>query len=654
MVKKRDKKGGRSSVDMMKCKYCGSLFYDKDIKKYRCFERTEAGGGGNLVVKNLDSSCSLFTETDKPTVAEKDTAEQEEIKGRFIFDEDRIWKEKVFAFSKITDQTAGFGLLLPEESIRRDRKNRIVKKDQINSPVIILSDGRMLPVEISLNEKYKVKYTTIPGKLDRRWSLQSIKRFTDGKEEKKDGFEIFKKIKKNYESQMYFSAGEWYNLHALWDIGTYFFLLFKAFPIMEIRGLPGTAKTKIMKISRMFSFNATKITINPSGPTLFRETNDLRPTKYIDEAEKLFKFERGQLIADDRVELINASYSCDGCVPRMDKIGNRLVCIYYQTYSPTMLASINGLMGATEERAIVHVTIKAGDEDKRGETEPESDTPEAQKIRDDLYIFALQNWGEIEKEYNNLESANLKKRDFQIWKPILALAKFLNEDLYKNMVAFADKLTTIRKGDGIPEDTFKYRILMIVWNMIQKKEKILVKVIRARMGGEKPPSCKSISSHLDKIGFYEDRQHTKHGSCFNLSQERFESIVNTICPSLFSNYSSSSSSSSSLPIKEERIGDEWVTNKGKGDEKQKALGDESDESDKGEGAPPTGRGSKQLIKTHQDIINFIQNNDQGRGVEVGQLFNNGLGESEVIKALKVLKSKGEIFTPKPDIVKVLS
>ena len=115
------------------------------------------------------------------------------------------------------------------------------------------------------------------------------------------------RIKEIYEKYLYYNNKTWYAIHALWDMGTYFFLLLKAYPLLELRGIRGSAKTKTMGISSSITFNATDIMINPSESALFRETNEKRPTKYIDEAEKLFKVEKGKVIPDTRAELINSS-----------------------------------------------------------------------------------------------------------------------------------------------------------------------------------------------------------------------------------------------------------------------------------------------------------------------------------------------------------
>lgn len=102
---------------------------------------------------------------------------------------------------------------------------------------------------------------------------------------------------------------------------------------------------------------------------MFRLTHSNRPTKYIDECEKLFQFIAGAGQSSPIVELINGSYSKGSSVPRLEKISNVYRLVNFRGYSLTMLEGIIGLRVATETRARTHITTKASDNDKRGEIE---------------------------------------------------------------------------------------------------------------------------------------------------------------------------------------------------------------------------------------------------------------------------------------------
>ncbi|MBU0460776.1 MAG: hypothetical protein KJ771_08290, partial [Nanoarchaeota archaeon] len=244
-----------------------------------------------------------------------------------------------------------------------------------------------------------------------------------------------------------FSNDNWYSIHTLWDIGTYFYSLFVYYPLFELRGLKATGKTKIMSISRQFTFNATEEMTNPSEATLFRITHEQRPTKYVDEAEKLYTVYKGKVEADPRAELINSGYKYTGTVPRQEKMGNKYLTIYYKTYSPTMIGSINGLYGATEDRAIVHVTVKPLGKDKRGSIEPNDKNGKWQEIRDELYLFSLQNWKLIKAKYDDFQlKTKLTNRDLWLWKPLFVLANMVEPKLFEEIKTFAESLNDIKKN----------------------------------------------------------------------------------------------------------------------------------------------------------------------------------------------------------------
>lgn len=550
---------------------------------WHCF-RCDCGGGvakaialNKGIIKNCeeDLSPAQFKEVleiarneyglKKPEKKES----SEVITGRYIFDSEKIVKPAVFSCHKI-DNSFGYGFLLPKEIPIYEGKGeerRIVGRRQIRSPVIITSDRKLIEPTNETENKYKIKYIAIPNELQLRIMPEVLEKFLNNQNEKVSGEEIFKKIKTTgYEKFLVFNNPVWYDIHALWDIGTYFFELFNNFPIFELRGVSGTAKSKVMKVSRFFTLNPSQIMINPSEASLFRLTHSNRPTKYIDECEKLFLFINGAWQSSPIVELINGSYTKGSAVARLERFGNDFKIIFYQCYSPTMLGSIAGLRDATETRAITHIMTKAPDKDSRGQIEPEDFEEEQvyQDIRNQLYIFALENWKKIEETYKTIEINSLKKRDLQLWKPILSIAKTISEELYQKVLKFAEKVSEQRKQDFITEGSTHYKILSLLKEQLDFGEtKIYIKPITQKFneGKEegKKTAEKTISSHFDKLGFKEFRDRDMNGSFLEITKDIYENIVNPICPSL-SYYSSYSTYSSLDKGKEAKSNDEGMTN----------------------------------------------------------------------------------------------
>jgi hypothetical protein len=515
------------------------------------------------------------------------SADTQRLVNVYIFDEDKLLRPAVFSQTSFSDYF-GYGLLLPKEKDMLDKKGDLVGYEQVWNPVMV-SNHSLFEISKENMLKHKMQFNAIPSNLPLRWSLKSIKSYLQLDCPAINGYELFKKIRQQYEKYSFYRDSKWYDVHSLWDFGTYSFMIFNSYPLMELRGISGSSKSKQMRISSYIAFNATDLMVNPSESSLFRETHDKRPTKYIDEAERLFKYnpKTKQIEQDSRAELINASYSKNGVVPRVEKIGNKFVTFYYHCYSPTQIASINGLFGATENRAITHIMTKSPDNDKRGELDPETDVddPIWQEIRDELYIYTLQNWQKIKDLYRNFnEETKLKKRDLQIWKPLLVIAKLLNDDIFQDVLAFAEKISEQRKQDLISEGSFDFKILNVVRSLVLEDSKIYVKTMRDRYGLLYPSDeirsgfNKTISSKLDNLGFKELRKKDMTGSYFEITQDTFETIVAPICPDL-SSYSSYSSENNELKLKNKKSNDESMMNDDESNFKVEKIYDEYDEND---------------------------------------------------------------------------
>lgn len=461
----------------------------------------------------------------------------------FLFNENEIIQKRIFpslVLKKGKENIFGFGILLPRNEDIKNKNNEIIGTKQVWRPVIITSNRRGLVISEWFRKEYKIDFEAIPFDMKLRWSLSDIKDFTNSKYvDKIDGYDLFKKIKQEYEHYLYFRNDIWYSVNALWDLGTYLHQLFSAFPLKEERGLAGSAKSKTMVVSSYITLNATEIMTNPSESTLFRLTEEIRPTKYIDEAEKLFKFTKEGMEADNRVELINASYTRNGVVPRQEKIGNSYTTKWYHVYSPTRIASINGLYGATESRAITQIHSKNPDKDNRGERDPEDDFEHKKwkDIRNLCYRWALTNWQEVHNAYHVfVNETKLKKRDFQIWKPLLVIASVLDKDtLFKEIVEFAEKLSEQRKDDILSEGTLDYKYLNCINKLFGQisSNKIYIDDIRLKFKiiyphDDLPKSNKSISSRIDKLGFKELRGRDNQKSYYEINKSIFDEIISPI------------------------------------------------------------------------------------------------------------------------------
>jgi len=492
----------------------------------------------------------------------KQKINREKLKS-FIWDEDKVIKKFSFPIDICKDKFQ-LGLFIPKNVNEINSKGKDLGERQKQIPCIITSDREIFEINYKNLDLLKIGFDNIPAQLPKRWGLKNIKSFLDGTDKKPVGKELLKNIIERYTKYLYKRNNTWYKVSSLWDIGTYLYMCFEAYPLYELRGLAGTGKTKENVVSSYISFNGGQIMINPSEATLFRETDEVRGTKYFDEAEKLFVFNKltKQYEGDVRTELINASYTKEGRVPRQEKIGNKFVTKWYSPYSPTRLTSINGLYGATETRAITQITTKSPNDDDRGEVDPAEDRNNKvwENIRDECYRFALYNWKEIKEIYNNFpKKIGLKRRDYQIWKPLLSIAKFISEEDYKEILNFAIEQSDMRLDDLIPESSFDYMCLSALKDTIKNYHH----TDRHYLDKIKDSFCnqqnrqdnhdiylnRNIGTHLKRLGF--EKKRDGNGTYIIADMDIFNSIVSPMCPQL-TDLSTLSTLSTHLNIKDKK------------------------------------------------------------------------------------------------------
>lgn len=499
-------------------------------------------------------------DTEKKRRAEKGKQRLKEIApevpvdfSRLIFDPNEV--QEVVPFPMFaTGDVFGIGILHPAWRDKRDPKtNETVGQEQYDA-AILLTDKGPQKVFGGKCDALKVRFETMPSDLSRRCSLERVRQLIERTAPTQDPRSIYERIKAAYEEYLFYNDQRWYSIHALWDIGTYYHQQFHAYPYLELRGLKETAKSKTMTVSGQITFNATPVYTNVTPATLFRETNDKRPTTYLDECENLFKVVKGGKVEhDERVEVLNAGYTREGTVPRQEARGKRYVTVVYRCYSPKMLGSINGLQGATETRAIVHVTTRAPRNDQRGEREIDSHDPRWSVIRDDLYALALQEARRVREIYTALGQANptrLRKREYQLWRPLLTIARLIGDDVFDLVVEHAEKLALVRQASDINEESLEYRALARAWELFQdpERDRFLIKELFVAFADqEKPPRARTISTRLDSAGLrdfkapHNIRFGELTGTGYVISAQEFRSIVEPIIPSIFTSQSSQSS-----------------------------------------------------------------------------------------------------------------
>jgi len=150
-------------------------------------------------------------------------------------------------------------------------------------------------------------------------------------------------------------------------------------------------------------------------------------------------------------------------------------------------------------------------DEKIGNSEVDESSPMWQKIRDKLYIFALTNCKQIKQIYDTMQNiSGLMNRDWELFHPILAIAKFIDDELYEKMVRFAKEKTDEKSIEDITESG-EYVLAKSLVEFVEESGFYKVKDIRAIMegnfdGGEKWLNDKWVGRTMGRFGFSNKRR----------------------------------------------------------------------------------------------------------------------------------------------------
>jgi len=319
----------------------------------------------------------------------------------------------------------------PKKKRRRRGEEPEPHVEEKEMPFLITSSREKILLHKDVLKRLKWKVMYKPAYFENRWSLESINAFLNGATV--DPLEVYQNVKNAWMTYIEFQNPDLYDFLTLWTIGTYFFHLFKAYPYVYFGGIKRSGKTKALTVAYLMCFNAV-FSCNISTASLFRLIQSGRCTVLMDETEGLNNPERKQ----DFRSLLLSGFKKGARVYRTEKTSKeRLVPEAFEVYSPKMIANIRGIEDVLEDRCIV-IIMRRGKNRAIINVEPDVDDPVWQKIRDQLHIFYLTNWEKIQSIYLDFgevsevsEEVNilgikeniLTARDWELWKPILTLAK---------------------------------------------------------------------------------------------------------------------------------------------------------------------------------------------------------------------------------------
>lgn len=346
------------------------------------------------------------------------------------------------------------------------------------------------------------RMTHQPLKFEARWSVNSIREFLASLNIA-DPKELFEEIRMVYESFIDFPH---LDFMSLWVIGTYLFPSFRSYPYVYIGGISQSGKTKLLQVTSLLAFNSI-FSNNMSTSAIFRLIQNARCSLFIDESEKLVNPERNL----DMRSILLQGYKAGAKVYRTEKNSReKFVVESFEVYSPKMLANISGIEDVLESRCIRFV-MKRTVNRQIGNSEVDETNSLWQDIRDKLYIFALENWDEIKEVYLNLPNeTQLSNREWELWRPILTLAVFIDNVLYQKMKSLAEEKSGEKHVENMTE-TGEYILAETLLAFVEKDNFYKVKDIRDSMSAkfdedQKWLTNKWVGNALRRFGFADKRR----------------------------------------------------------------------------------------------------------------------------------------------------
>jgi hypothetical protein len=309
---------------------------------------------------------------------------------------------------------------------------------------LIRDDGELILAEEASLSDYEVELLFRDFYVESRWSIDAIFRFNH-RQEAIEPDQLLQAVRETFTTYIELPDSRFYDFLALWCIGTYFFSLFNTYPYVYVGGIMESGKTKLLSVCQGICFNAI-FSGNMSTAVVYRLIQNGRSSLFIDETERLstryraFEF-RNILLSGYRkgVRTYRNRQTADGnWVPEA-----------FEVYGPKMLANIEGLEDVLESRCI-SIVMRRGLNAEVTNREVDVTSSEWQELRDLIYPFLLTNWQQVRAIYNALDNTTeLRNREWELWKPILALARYFDgEDstaLYEEMVALASDMAEERR-----------------------------------------------------------------------------------------------------------------------------------------------------------------------------------------------------------------
>ncbi|HEC87041.1 MAG TPA: hypothetical protein ENI49_04145 [Thermoplasmatales archaeon] len=333
------------------------------------------------------------------------------------------------------------------------------EKDQID--VVVTSDRKIyagfkednkIKKEFGLNYRFPL----FADCMDFWWSHKSIEKWVY-ESYTVDIAELFRKIVELNKKYMIYEDPKTHLYIALDIMRSYFFPLFPANSRTYFHSDPGSGKTNQIMIYDALAFNPIT-SADFSSASIYRIIESTGGTILVDDFDLLPDEQKNAIIQHIRV-----NYKKFKTI-RAD--GNRKNRPYaYNSYSHLVFNNVYGLGNddITTER-IITIRLLKHPEARDLVVNPED--PVWKPIRDDLHVCVLQYWKDVKDCYDKLKIDDFEARELELIKPILAIAKVIDEEVYHEVLGWYKDLLKREKVKDLKDD-WEYNLLRILWKRVK-------------------------------------------------------------------------------------------------------------------------------------------------------------------------------------------
>src|SRR3989339_440817 len=344
-----------------------------------------------------------------------------------------------------------------------------VKGEYFEVPYVIASNRECFPLTKEEMYKRKLIYSGSTYLPESRWKSESIQKFLKNEEGEINAYQVFNEIKELYKQYLDFEETALYDFFSIWCIGTYFHPLFSSFPYCFLSGTRESGKSKCLKLTSRFAFNA-EFTASLSTASTFRIVEANRSSLMIDEMENINSGDNPEFRS-----VILSGYEAGASVLRCGERKDGFEIQRFRSYSPKVFANIAGVEDVLGSR-VIYITMSRSGNREISEREIYLLDPKFQAVRNNLYLLLMKHHIEIKDLYMNIHNEmSFSGREWQLWKSIFTIATFLDkmagtDEVFRTMFDLATKKYDEKSQIG--EDEMEHLIISGLMEMIEDVKEV--------------------------------------------------------------------------------------------------------------------------------------------------------------------------------------